>query len=542
MTSSDTIAGILVIAKLLTAVAGVIFLLSGLDDLFIDACYAARVLYRRLFITPRHLPLTEDALRSRAEQPIAVMVPAWDESAVIRAMLSNTRRSLSYSNFVLFVGIYQNDPATAREVQLVGADGPRIVPVTVPHDGPTCKADCLNWIYQGIQRFEKEHRIAFQAYVMQDCEDVIHPLCYRLFNYLMPRFDMVQLPVFSLDRKWHEFTGGHYLDEFAQLHYKDLVVREMLNRSLPAAGVGVAFSRRALAAAAANNRNEPFSVDSLTEDYDFGFRLKRLGMRQIFVKFAVEREVAVRQPRAGRPRLRRVREFVGVREYFPSTLRTAVRQKSRWVIGIALQGWAHLGWSGDWRTRYMLYRDRKALVTNLATILGYVIVSIVVSVWTMQRLLPNSYRFPPLVERGSLLWYLLLGTLALLLHRTMLRIYCVFRLYGPRQAALSAPRMLWGNVVNFGATVRAIRIYLRYLRTGKSIAWDKTNHSYPAMSELPNFRPRLGDVLLNRGLVNAAQLNEALERQRRSARRLGEILIESGALSEDSLREALRAN
>ena len=65
MTSSDTIAGILVIAKLLTAVAGVIFLLSGLDDLFIDACYAARVLYRRLFITPRHLPLTEDALRSR---------------------------------------------------------------------------------------------------------------------------------------------------------------------------------------------------------------------------------------------------------------------------------------------------------------------------------------------------------------------------------------------------------------------------------------------------------------------------------------------
>jgi adsorption protein B len=190
----------------------------------------------------------------------------------------------------------------------------------------------------------------------------------------------------------------------------------------------------------------------------------------------------------------------------------------------------------------MLYRDRKALVTNLATILGYVIVSIVVSVWTMQRLLPNSYRFPPLVERGSLLWYLLLGTLALLLHRTMLRIYCVFRLYGPRQAALSAPRMLWGNVVNFGATVRAIRIYLRYLRTGKSIAWDKTNHSYPAMSELPNFRPRLGDVLLNRGLVNAAQLNEALERQRRSARRLGEILIESGALSEDSLREALRAN
>jgi len=33
---------------------------------------------------------------------------------------------------------------------------------------------------------------------MQDCEDVIHPLCYKLFNYLIPRIDMVQLPVESL--------------------------------------------------------------------------------------------------------------------------------------------------------------------------------------------------------------------------------------------------------------------------------------------------------------------------------------------------------
>jgi len=37
--------------------------------------------------------------------------------------------------------------------------------------------------------------------------------------------------------------------------------------------------------------------------------------------------------------------------------------------------------------------------------------------------------------------------------------------------------------------VRAIRIYCRYLRTGKAIAWDKTSHQYPSFDELP--APRL---------------------------------------------------
>jgi adsorption protein B len=239
----------------------------------------------------------------------------------------------------------------------------------------------------------------------------------------------------------------------------------MLDRSLPAAGVGVAFSRRALTQVAGTNRSEVFSTRSLTEDYDFGYRLKRLGMRQIFVKFSAR----------GR------RDLVGVREFFPATLRSAVRQKSRWVVGIVMQGWAHLGWSSDWRTNYMLYRDRKSLITNLATVGGYIIVLLVLTVWVLQYLSPQGYRFPPIVQRGSALWSLLLANFALLALRVGQRMYCVWRLHGSKQALLSVPRMVWGNVVNFAATVRAIRLYLRYLRTGKAIAWDKTDHIYPTL-------------------------------------------------------------
>jgi bacteriophage N4 adsorption protein B len=424
---------------------------------------------------------------------------------------------------VIFVGTYPNDAATAREVDLVEQGGSRVVRITLPHDGPTNKADCLNWLFQGIRRHEAEHEIEFQIFVMQDCEDVIHPLCYRLFNLLIPRKDMVQLPVHSLPRRWHEFTGAHYLDEFSQLHYKDLVVRELLDRSLPAAGVGVAFSRLALTTVAAGNRNEVFSTGSLTEDYDLGYRLRQLGMRQIFVKFRIGRDV------------------VGVREYFPSTFRAAVRQKSRWVIGIAMQGWAHLGWSRDLSANYLLYRDRKVLVTNLAAILGYLVVLVVVAVWIAQWLWPGGVRFPPLVYRGSLLWDLLIANFVLLIWRVAQRAYCVGRLHGPAQAALSLPRMIWANFINFAATARAIRIYSRYLRTGKAIAWDKTSHSYPNFEELPVSRRRLGEVLLDRGLISSTQLSQALAQQRQEQIRLGEALVKLCAVSQEDLHAALEA-
>jgi adsorption protein B len=114
--------------------------------------------------------------------------------------------------------------------------------VVLDHDGPTVKADCLNAIWSAIQRDDAAQGEPTAIYVMLDCEDVIDPLACRLFNWLIPRKDMVQLPVLSLPRRWWEFTAAHYLDEFAQQHLKDLVVRETLARGLPAAGVGVAFS------------------------------------------------------------------------------------------------------------------------------------------------------------------------------------------------------------------------------------------------------------------------------------------------------------
>src|ERR1700759_3583135 len=99
---------------------------------------------------------------------------------------------------------------------------------------------------------------------------------------------MIQLPVASLERHWCELGAGTYMDEFAEWHGKDLVVRESLAGAGPSAGVGTCFSPRAILALVEQTGHQPFNTESLTEDYDIGTRITRLGMQSIFPLFPVE--------------------------------------------------------------------------------------------------------------------------------------------------------------------------------------------------------------------------------------------------------------
>ncbi len=539
MMAADFVAHLLFLTKCLLGTVGIVFLISGLDDFFVDLCYWATALYRRVFVWPKHPRLTEEQLRDAAEKPIAIMIPAWDESAVIRRMLQATIQTLDYSNYHVFVGTYPNDPATQREVEIMREQHPHVHRVVCPQDGPTCKSDCMNWIYQGIRHFEKENDVCFEVFVMNDSEDIVHPLCLKLFNFLIPRKDMVQLPVFPLETRWTNFTSGHYLDEFAENHTKDLVVRERLSGFVPGAGVGCGFSRHALETMAANCNNQIFNLDTLTEDYDFAFRLSRYGIRGVFVRQAVDRTVTRKSFWTGELRQVNVKEPIAIREYFPSSFKAAVRQKGRWIVGIALQGWAQLGWKGSFWTKYMMYRDRKGLVTNFVGVLGYVVVLTVVSVWVARWLFPESYRYPPIVERGTWLWYLVLLNAFFLSVRLLQRAICVGRLYGWRQALLSAPRQVWGNFVNFAAAGRAVYLFSRSLLTGKLIAWDKTAHVFPSEEELVSFRRRLGDLLLEKRLLTVQHLEEAVRRQSENHLLLGSILVGMEAVDEGDLLHVL---
>lgn len=532
---------VLVWLKIILIVLGCVFLFSGLDELFIDVIYLSRMLYRAIFIfgVKQISPLTEKQLLEKPEQSVAIMIPCWDESAVIRMMIDNTIRTLNYSNFHIFVGCYPNDPATQREVELARETYDNVHRIVCPKDGPTNKADCLNWVYEGIKLFEKDNGMRFEIFVMNDSEDLIHPLYLKLFNLLIPRKDMVQLPVFPIAPRWYQFTPGHYVDEFAENHARDMVAREVLAKNVPSAGVGSGYSRKALDTLAADSNNQLFNINSLTEDYDFGLRMRKYGLKSVFVRQSILRLTSRKRffSKKSRPTVKR--EYVVIREFFPRTFKAAVRQKSRWVTGIALQGWAYLGWQGGFWTRYMLYRDRKALITNQVNLFGNLLVPLIGALWLYQVLFPQAYRYPPIVESGTPTWYLLQANLAFFLWRILWRAFYVTRIYGPFQGMLSAPRLIWGNLINFAATMRALKLYARYLLTGKIIAWDKTDHIYPSEAELRNYRRRLGDLLLDKRFVTVGQLDEALALQKQSKKPLGVILQDMGVIGEDQLLQAI---
>jgi bacteriophage N4 adsorption protein B len=480
----DAIPPILIGVKILLIVVTVIFFVSGIDDTFIDLVFLVRGVYRRLFVLPHHPALTRAQLDTKPEQPIAIMIPAWHESDVIRRMLDALVGGIEYTDYHVFVGTYPNDPETKAEVDVAAERHRRVHRVTAPRPGPTCKADCLNAVYRAIERFEASTHTQFAIVVMQDAEDVTHPCSLKLFNYLIPRKDMVQLPVWPLPTRWYDFTSGHYIDEFAESHFKNMVVRESLSRAIPSAGVGTAFSRRALAALATNGR-DVFETGSLTEDYEIGVRLHRWGMKQAFVRQVLTSPHGAR--RVHRPTggdSKEMPDAIVVREYFPFRFRAAVKQKSRWVLGITLQGWRNLGWAGDPWMKYMLFRDRKSLVTSIVNVLGYVALAAVLGIWVLGRALDDGYRYPPLVESGSWLSRLIIVDTAFLVVRVLERAYCVGRVYGWLQACLSVPRQVWGNVINCAAASRALYLFVESAFTGKALAWGKTDHVFPSEAVL----------------------------------------------------------
>ena len=528
---------ILVFTKILLLVCAVVFTWNGFEELFIDIYWICRTLYRKLYVMKRYKPLEEEQLLAVPEKPVAILIPCWDESAVIGNMLKNTLNTLNYSNYTIFVGSYLNDPETRREVDIIREQYDNVERVICPREGPTNKADCLNWVLKGIQLYEQENNMRFEIFVIEDAEDILHPLALKLFNYLIPRKDMIQLPVFPIPGKWYEFTRNHYLDEFAENHTRDMVVREALAQKLPSAGVGTALSRKTIDILRKKNRDQIFNVDSLAEDYELGLELGKYDLKQVFVRKAIVRKVT--SVTNGRVREKKKREYIAIHEYFPKKFTDSVRQKSRWVVGIALQGWAFLGWYGSFINKFMLYRDRKSLITNQINLLGNLLAIFISFFLLYQWMIPDAYHYPPLVPRDSILWILLWINLFFLCWRIIWRVCCVWHLYGPLQAILAVPRLVWSNFVNFCATLRAIRVYARYKITGEIIPWDKTQHVYPTVEELKAYRKRLGDLLLERRFVTVSQLEKALALQKETGQLLGRILLEMNAVSPDELLQAL---
>ena len=287
----DFFATYLYALKFIAIGLAVLMVISGVDDLVIDVVYWVRRAWRAVTVYRAHDRLDSDALYGPAEKPLAIMVPAWHETGVIGRMAELAATTLDYENYHIFVGTYPNDPDTQRDVEQVCARFRNVHKVVCARPGPTSKADCLNNVLDAILQFEARAGMEFAGFVLHDAEDVISAMELRLFNYLVDRKDLIQLPVYPFERHWSDFTSSHYMDEFAEMHGKDILVREALSGQVPSAGVGTCFSRRAVTALLADGDGIAFDIQSLTEDYDIGFRLRAKGMTEVFVRFPVSTTV-----------------------------------------------------------------------------------------------------------------------------------------------------------------------------------------------------------------------------------------------------------
>ena len=407
--------------------ASLCFLIGAVDDLLFDGLWIFHRMKRRLFVYSRYQRATVESLSHPASEcRMAIFVPAWQEAPVIGAMLRRCLRQWSESEYRIYVGCYPNDSETIAAVAAASSGSEKVRLVICQRNGPTTKADCLNHLWDALCRDEIDEQGNYTAIILHDAEDIVHPEALRLFGHLIGKAALVQLPVIPRRAKGSRWIAGHYGDEFAELHGKQMVLREALGASIPSAGVGCAFARL--------------------------------------------------QDRHG--------QWVATQEFFPDKLEDAIKQKSRWMAGISLSGWDRLGWKNSWRENWMRLRDRKASFAAIVLAIAYIAI-ILTGILLFAQLI-GSYRLQPV---SSFLGILLFLNGGFLLWRLVMKFYFVFTLYGLPEAVLSIPRTIVANLINIMAVWRALSQYVDQL-AGHPAHWEKTSHFYPDARNIKQLRPQ----------------------------------------------------
>ncbi len=439
---------------ILAAPLALSYVAMALDDVFVDLTAAARKL------GPEELtPVRLSEISRKREGRIAILVAAWKEAGVLENMVVGNLKTIRYSNYDIFLGVYPNDPETRSEAEALAAAHPNVHVVLNSLPGPTSKGQVLNEAARAILAYEKRSSVRYDGFVIHDSEDVIHSLSLKIINHELDRNDLVQLPVLSLPVPGTALVAGTYVDEFSEGHTKDMIVRSSLGAPIPSAGVGVALSRRLVLSRVEREGGYLLNERSVTEDYELGISAGRSGFTSKFACYSI----------AG--------QIVATREYFPKRFRAAVRQKSRWVLGIAFQGTENLGWRGSLINALFLYRDRKGPFSHLLVAAGGL-----VSAYILFRI----FQDPDFADRLNLIPSLALLfaiNAVLMLNRILQRVFGTAGIYGWRAALWVPVRVPVANLVNALASMMATFNYLRSKMSGTAPKWAKTEHELPFASE-----------------------------------------------------------
>ncbi len=534
----------------------ILYLIFGIDDVVWDIIS----LVKRKSYNKQHLDMS--LLESTPPKLLAIGIAAWHESNVIESVVKNVIESNCYpeSMYHLFIGVYPNDPETVAKVQRLESQYSNIHAVINNMDGPTSKAQNLNNVIRQMKAYEQANGLRFAALNIHDSEDVIHPFELYATNYYIDQYDALQFPVFPILRMptfknfFSSMTTATYADEFAENHFFTMVGRYSTGAFVPSAGTGLALSHKVLDSF---GDDDVLPGESLTEDYRLSLTLYERGLQLYYVL-----EKLPRVQSNGKVRW----DYICTRSLFPKTFRKAVRQKTRWIYGIAKSLEEH-----EYRKarlsvfgRYSIYRDAKAKYGNLVLLLGYlVMIYMIVSLFVS---------LPPIYRIGTFPYISGFVVTAMMIIRQFYRAVAISKVYGLRSmffSTLLPPlfpiRLMYGNIISLVSTLRAF--YRKHqdrkkekkeagtekaLQTQlpakkeekqplrrKAVVWDKTDHEFLSKAVLRRYHRRTGDILLMHGWLTAEALAEALEHAKKSNVRIGAYLKSQGLISEQQLLQAL---
>jgi adsorption protein B len=417
------------------------------DDLFLDGFN----LWKR--IRPHELtPQDLRRLKLLPQRRFALLIPNWKEGEALEQMVRGNLSSLAYENYSVFLGVYRNDPLSWAAARKLEQDFAQVSVIVNDLPGPTSKAQLLNEMVRKIFSSEELSGLRHDLFLVQDAEDVMHPLALQLLNSELETADLVQLPVLSLPLRWQQFTAGTYADELAEAHNRDLLARSALGATLPSTGAGVALNRTLLKSLL--SQGSFLSEGNAAENYHLGMEAGRLKFRS--------RALSAYRHLAGK------KDFIATRKFFPENTKAAISQKARWTTGIAFQGAARFGWGSNLADRYFFWRDRRGPWTTLLLALAS---------WLYLIAIFQNPASPPLLPG----WLAILSLVNALLwvRRVLWRMRTTAWVHGWKFALLVPLRWPVGNFINSISTWRALSHYGKYLRTGKVPVWVERSRKMP---------------------------------------------------------------
>ena len=261
---------------------------SSLDDAFIDLLAMGIVRHRASGLSNREASIPSTA----------VFVANWHEEDVLGKMVEGNLARIQIPEVSLYLGVYPNDTGTMRVAKELEARYPERVRVIVNRlPGPTSKGQMLNEMFSQVFSGEDGPELV----ILHDSEDIIDPRTFRVYAAYARDHDFIQAPVFSLKRGRGAIVASTYMDEFAERHTREMIVRDAVGAAIPSAGVGTCMTKK-LIKHFLHARGQVLMSGTVTEDYILGIEAKRSGFKSAFAAISSNAEEGL--------------DFVATREFF----------------------------------------------------------------------------------------------------------------------------------------------------------------------------------------------------------------------------------